>query len=231
MRGVSVWLGSLGRSRVGGLPIWVIVIGGVLIGALVVVGSNAAGEAVVADRSGALLLRAATVSVRSTGCGAEVTGSGVRLADGSVMSTRRTVQGSRVRVDGADVGGVTVGEALDVSVITPIERRPDPGTVAVASSLPTIGGAVLVAGHRDGEVTVRQSRIVGAVAGRTPDEPLWSWRLDVAMGPDDVGGGVTDERGRLVGIVTRSEVDGGAALVTPMNAAIGETLVAAVACP
>lgn len=228
---MSVRLGSLGRSRVGGLPIWVIVIGGLLIGALVVIGSNAAGEAGVADRSGALALRSATVSVRSTGCGAEVTGSGVRLGDGSVLSTRRMVQGSRVQVGGDDVAGVAVGESLDVSVITPSGDRSDRGTVAVASSLPTVGGSVLVAGQRDGEVTVRRSQIVGAVAGRTRNEPLWSWRLDVALGPDDIGGGVADDRGGLVGIVTGSDVASGVALVTPVSAALGETLVAAVACP
>jgi len=190
--------------------VWTVVLG-VLVGALATV-------AVAADPGTppvpVVRLGAATVQVRASGCGPDLTATGVRVADGRVLTNRHAVVGEQVAVEGSVAESVRVASRADVASIAPGTRGIG---IDLAREPAAPGDDVWVGSRRDGDVHVHRARITSAVRGTGPDDPPFAWRLDRPVRPGDSGGPVVDERGDLVGIVYAAERGSSAGLVIPIG--------------
>jgi S1-C subfamily serine protease len=162
----------------------------------------------------AVRVGAATVQVRASGCGPDLAATGVRLADGRVLTNRHAVVGEQVAVDGEAARSVEVASSADLAAI--VTERAGVG-VEVASEHAAPGDEVWTASRRDGHLSVTAARITSAVRGTGADDPPFAWRLDRAVQPGDSGSPVVNAHGDLVGIVYAAERGSTAALVVPIS--------------
>lgn len=159
-------------------------------------------------------LLAATVALRSGGCGAETRGTGVRVRGGLVVTAGHVVApATEVFVDDRLAGQALVAPRTDVATLSSDGGRALPE----AQSDPTPGDEVRVAGRSTGTTRVRVARVQGYRSGRDPGDPPTVMRLDVRADPGDSGGPVVDASGRLVGIVYATERVTQMALVIPVS--------------
>jgi S1-C subfamily serine protease len=159
-------------------------------------------------------LLAATVALRSRGCGPETRGTGVRVPGGLVITAGHVVTpATEVFVDGRPAGRPLVAPAIDVATVSSDGGRALPE----AEVDPTPGEEVRVAGRSTGSTRVRVARVQGYRSGRDPGDPPTVMRLDVRADPGDSGGPVVDATGRLVGIVYATERVTQLALVIPVS--------------
>ena len=221
---MRTWLGSLGRRHeaIGEraeLPFGLTVVLAAVVGALTVVAAAGAGAASVGDPL--QQVRGATVRIEASGCGGARTATGVRLADGRILTNRHAVVGDEVRVDGKVAPDVEVAEGADLAIV----GAPEPGVgIRLAETSASPGDEVWMSSTRDGALTVTRARISSTVAGTGPNDPPWAWRLDVSVVPGDSGSPVVDGDGRLVGLVYAAEYGSTAALVVPVAFLDGPTV-------
>ena len=221
---MRTWLGSLGRRHeaIGEraeLPFGLTVVLAAVVGALTVVAASGVGAASAGDPLHRV--RAATVRIEASGCGGERVATGVRLADGRILTNRHAVVGDEVRVDGELASDVEVAVGPDVAIVD----APAPGVgVVVAESAAAPGDEVWMSSTRGGALTVTRARITSTVAGTGPNDPEWAWRLDASVVPGDSGSPVVDRDGALVGVVYASEYGSTAALAVPVALLGGPTV-------
>ncbi|MFG1924942.1 S1C family serine protease [Cryptosporangium sp. NPDC048952] len=137
-------------------------------------------------------------------------GSGVVYRKDTVVTNQHVVGSSRTvtltLADGASVNGTVVGtdEIADLAVIR--ASRTNLPAIAVRQDLPRAGETALAIGSPLGfENTVTQGIISGVgrqiPAEQTGGRPLVDLiQTDAAISPGNSGGGLFDDRGRLVGI-------------------------------
>lgn len=158
---------------------------------------------------------AATVALRSRGCGAETRGTGVRILGGLVVTAGHVVApATEVFVDGRPAGRALVAPGTDLATVAVEGDRALPE----ADADPVPGDEVRVAGRSTGSTRVRTARVQGYRSGRDPTDPPAVMRLDVRADPGDSGGPVVDASGRLVGIVYATERVTQMALAIPISA-------------
>jgi len=199
----------LGLTQTG--EAWIALIG-VLLGALVVVGADRLGAATVDDAP--TRLRSATVSIWSDGCG-QRSGTGVRMANGRILTVSHVVAGGRLTIDGQPLADVTVDPSVDLAYAE--AGSDDPAGLVIASGSPVVGDRVTVAGRSTGSTEIRPAIVTGWVGPKGPADPPIAMQLDVPASPGDSGGGVVNERGELVGLIYATEFRTGRALVQPVG--------------
>ncbi len=213
---MHAWLGSLRRRATAwnerrALSPSSIAVVGVLIGGLLVV---VVGHERVGLDDPVVQLGAATVQVRASGCGPDVAATGVRLADGRILTNRHAVVGERVTVAGEEVEWVEVASRADLAAVATASRGVG---VDVAARSAAPGDDVWVGSMRGGRLDVAPARITSSVRGTGANDPPWAWRLDRIAQPGDSGGPVVDRDGQLVGLVYAAERGSGTALVVPVE--------------
>jgi serine protease Do len=161
-------------------------------------------------------LRRATVQIRSSGTGAEGSGSGLVLNAGQVVTNAHVALGQDVTIeawDGAWHKARVVRKDAQLDLALLMLDRLDAPAASLASAEPKAGAAVIAVGNPlgfVGAVSTGFVRAVGAIRGL-------GWRrwvqADVRLAPGNSGGPLADVLGQIVGINTM--VAGGLALAIP----------------
>ena len=100
---------------------------------------------------------------------------------------------------------IKLNQKLDLALVRVDDPVPQHPNVVLADELPNIGEDVLIMGHPDGMAFTFQKGMVSAYRDGIPGKDGLFMQLQAPIYNGDSGGGVFNERGELVGIVSSFE--------------------------
>ena len=176
----------------------------------------------ITDVQARTLLVTATERVVGFGCGVvQTSGTGVAMADGTLLTNRHVVDGllgiNVVPDLGPTMGGTSrVSQAVDLAVVRP--SRPQSSGIRLATRDPKPGDRVWVGGFPATKgLVVTRSPVVDYVEGRPRQQAGRVMRIAVQLEHGMSGGPVLDDTGHLAGLVFAIEEASGYGLAIPAS--------------